>query len=325
MYVMPGMSVIDVRAINLNLLPALEALLAEGSVSAAARRVHVSQSAMSHSLARLRELFGDPLLAPLGRGLTPTPRAVQLRAALPAALEQLRLALALPEPFDPRTSTRAFRVATVDYFELTTLPDVLDYLRKHAPAVRLEIERFTPASLPSLVLGDVDLALIGGSQALPPAGLRRAEVYLDPFAVIARKGHPAIKRRLDLATYVALGHVLVSVEGRRDGAVDRALAKVGEARRVALRVPHFMSAPLAVRSSDLICTIASSVAQRAHELFGVRVFEPPIELPPARIVALWSQRHDEDPAQRWFRDLFLSGRALSPRIRALLRQSRASA
>lgn len=322
---MPGMSVIDVRAINLNLLPALEALLVEGSVSAAARRVHVSQSAMSHSLSRLRELFGDPLLAPVGRGLAPTPRAIQIRAALPAAFEALCRALALPEAFDPRTSTRAFRVATVDYFELTTLPDVLAYLGKHAPLVRLEIERFSPATVPELVLGDVDLALIGASQSIAPSGLRRADVYRDPFAVIARKGHPAIKRRLDLATYTALGHVLVSVEGRRDGAVDRALAKVGATRRVALRVPHFMSAPLAVRTSDLICTIASSVAQRAHELFGLRVLAPPIELPAAQVVALWSQRHDEDPAQRWFRDLFLSGRALSPQIRALLRESRAAA
>lgn len=321
---MPGMSVIDVRAINLNLLPALEALLVEGSVSAAARRVHVSQSAMSHSLARLRELLGDPLLAPLGRGLAPTPRAIQLRAALPAAFEALRRALEPPEPFDPRTSTRAFRVATVDYFELTTLPDVLAYLGKHAPLVRLEIERFSPATVPELVLGDVDLALIGASQAVAPSGLRRAEVYQDPFAVIARKGHPAIERRLDLATYTALGHVLVSVEGRRDGAVDRALGKLGATRRVALRVPHFMSAPLAVQRSDLICTIASSVAQRAHELFGLRVLAPPIELPPAKVVALWSQRHDEDPAQRWFRDLFLSGRAVSPQIRALVRSSRAA-
>jgi DNA-binding transcriptional LysR family regulator len=319
------MSVIDVRAINLNLLPALEALLVEGSVSAAARRVHVSQSAMSHSLARLRELFGDPLLAPVGRGLAPTPRAIQLRAALPAAFETLHRALALPEPFDPRTSTRAFRVATVDYFELTTLPDVLAYLGKHAPLVRLEIERFSPATVPELVLGDVDLALIGASQSIAPSGLRRENVYRDPFAVIARKGHPAIKRRLDLETYTALGHVLVSVEGRRDGAVDRALAKVGATRRVALRVPHFMSAPLAVRTSDLICTIAGSVAERARELFGLRVLAPPIELPAAQVVALWSQRHDEDPAQRWFRDLFLSGRALSPQIRALLRGSRAAA
>jgi DNA-binding transcriptional LysR family regulator len=328
MYLMPGMSAIDVRAINLNLLPALEALLVEGSVSAAARRVHVSQSAMSHSLARLRELFGDPLLAPLGRGLTPTPRAIQLRAALPAAFEQLRRALELPERFDPRTSTRAFRVATVDYFELTTLPDVLAYLGVHAPHVRLEIERFSPACVPSLVVGDLDLALIGSTQAAAPSGLRRAEVYEDPFAVIARKGHPAIKPRagLDLATYVALGHVLVSVEGRRDGAVDRALAKHGMTRRVALRVPHFMSAPLAVQRSDLICTIASSVAARAHELFGLRVLAPPSELalPAAKVVALWSQRHDEDPAQRWFRDLFLSGRAVSPQIRALLRAGRAA-
>lgn len=320
MYLIPDMSDIDIRSINLNLLPALEALLIEGSVSAAARRAHVSQSAMSHSLARLRELFGDPLLTPLGRGLAPTPRALQLRAALPAAFEHLRRALASPEPFDPRTSTRAFRIATVDHFELTTLPDVLEHLGRHAPSVRLEIERFSPDVVPALVVGDIDLALIGASQPVPAAGLRRAPLHEEPFAVVVRKGHPAIKRRLDLETYVSVGHVLVSVEGRREGAVDRALARLGKSRRVALRVPHFMAAPLAVRSSDLICTIAGSVAQRARELFGLRVFTPPFELPAAQVVALWSQRHDDDPAQRWFRDLFFSGRALSPHLRALVRR-----
>ncbi len=305
------MSTIDVRALNLNLLPALEALLVEGSVGGAARRMRVSQSAMSHSLAKLRELLGDPLLVPLGRRLTPSPRAAQLLATLPAALEQLRAALEPPAPFDPRRSRRAFRLTTLDYFELTALPSLLDYLGRHAPSVDVEIERFTPASLPALVAGDLDLALLGGAAA-PPPGLRQAALYHDPFAVIARPGHPAIGRRLDLETYLSLGHVLVSVEGRRDGVVERALAKLGRARRVALRVPHFVAAPLAVLGSDHVATVARSVALRARQLFGLRVFEPPLELPALPVVALWSKRLDGDEGARWFRELFLSGRVLAP-------------
>jgi DNA-binding transcriptional LysR family regulator len=314
------MSKVDVRAINLNLLPALEALLVEGSVGGAARRMHVSQSAMSHSLARLRELFGDPILAPAGRGLAPTPRAVRLLAALPSALEQLGDALAPPEPFDPAESRRVFRLATLDYFELAALPDLVDYLGRHAPSVGLEIERFGPQALAALAAGDVDLALVGGATPVPLAGLRRALLYREPFAVIARAGHPAIGRRLDLETYLSLGHVLVSVEGRREGVVERELAKIGRSRRVALRVPHFVSAPLAVKSSDHVSTIALGVARRARELFGLRVFEPPLELPPAPVAALWSKRADADPGARWLRELVFSGRAAPPLIRELMRR-----
>ncbi|NUP12239.1 MAG: LysR family transcriptional regulator [Polyangiaceae bacterium] len=316
------MSDFDVRAMNLNLLPALEALLVEGSVGGAARKLHVSQSAMSHSLAKLRAVFDDPLLVADGRGLAPTPRATQLLAALPGALDVLARAIAVPEPFDPKTATRTFRLATVDYFELTMLPHVLSYLAAHAPNVTLEIERFTPATVAALVAGDVDLALIGASFPRSPAGLRKATLYRDPFAVIARADHPAIGRRLDLDTYLALSHVLVSIEGRREGAVDRALAKLGKARRVALRVPHFVSAPLAVLASDTICTIASSVAHRARELFGLRVMDPPIDLEPASVVSLWPRRHDGDPARGWFRRLFIAGHAAPPAIRSLIRRER---
>lgn len=312
---------LDLGAINLNLLPALEALLTERGVGAAARRMHVTQSAMSHSLAKLRELFGDPILVPSGRRMALTPRAERLAATLPHALEQLHVAIATPEPFDARTSQRTFRIATVDYFELTMLPDLLRFLGKHAPGIGLEIERYSDATPAALLDGEVDLALIGDSARSAAPGLRRAPLFRDPFAVIARPDHPAIGRTLTLETYLSLGHVLVSIEGRRDGVVDRALTKLGTSRRVALRVPHFVSAPLAVMESDHVCTIASTVARRARELFRLRVLEPPIELPSAGVVASWSRRHDEDPAHAWLRELFLSGRAASPRIRELMRSA----
>ena len=167
------------------------------------------------------------------------------------------------------------------------------------------------------------LALVSAAVA-PPPGIRRAALYDDPFAVIVRPGHPLVRRTLDLEIYLSVGHVLVSVEGRGEGVVDRALAKLGKARLVTLRVPHFISAPLAVVESDLICTIPSSVAQRAKDLFGLRVLPPPLELPPASAVALWSRRHDEDPAARWFRELFIAGEGTSPSLRALARRSRAA-
>lgn len=302
----PRMSDIDIRAINLNLLPALEALLEERNVSAAARRAHVSQSAMSHSLSKLRELFGDPLLAPSGRALVLTPQATRIARSLSTALDRLGASIAPSPPFDPRTTRRTFRVATLDYFELTVLGDLLAHLEAHAPGARLEIDRFSASSLPALAAGEIDLALVGDVPATRTAGLCRRELHSDPFSVMLRPGHPALaKKKLSLEAYLELKHVLVSVEGRGAGVVDRALERRGARRQVVLRVPHFMSAPLAVLQSDCICTIARSVAERARELFGIELRAPPIELPDTAIVALWSKRVDEDDGGRWFRNLFV--------------------
>jgi DNA-binding transcriptional LysR family regulator len=260
---------------------------------------------MSHSLARLREALGDPLFVQVGRRLVPTARAQELALALPRALDQLGVAVSGAPPFDPAVSRRSFRLATLDYFELTTLTRLLHYLERHAPGVRLEVERFAPAHLQALDSGEVDLALVGTTVKAPP-GVRRATLYEDAFAVILRKNHPlGARRKLDLETFIAQKHVLVNVEGRGEGAVDRALARLGRTREVELRVPHFSSALLAVAESNCICTIAASVAARGRELFGLRVVPPPLELPAAGIAALWSRRHEDDPASVWFRNLFL--------------------
>ena len=312
---------LDARAINLNLLPALEALLATRNVSAAARRAHVSQSAMSHTLARLRAVIGDPLLVPDGRGLALTPRAARLAATLPSALDRLTLALGPSEPFDPMTTTRTFRVATLDYFELVALEALMAYLGAHAPRASVWIERVSPATLPALLAGEVDVALVGETSLPRLSGITRRPLFRDPFAVMLRPGHPAAKGRgLSLAQYLAYPHVVVTVEGRADGAVDRALEARGVARDVRLRVPHFATAPLAVRDSDAICTIASSVAERARTLHGIVVKKPPVTLPAPTIIAMWAKRTDEDEGARWFRSLFLEQKAMPPHLRALARR-----
>lgn len=304
----------ELRGANLNLLPALEALLETRSVTVAARRLHVTQSAMSHSLAKLRELLGDPLLVPAGRALVLSPRAAQLAEALPAALNQLERTLAPSQPFDPATSRRCFRVATLDYFEFVLIGDLLAHAREHAPGVEIWIERFTPTSLAALLAGELDLALVGEGSAARHPGITRRELFRDPFAVMLRDGHPALRKKtLTLESYLAHPHVVVTVEGRPDGAVDRALERLGARRTIALRVPHFATAPLAVLSSDAICTIASSVADRARALHPITLRRPPLELPAAGIVALWPKRAEADPGGRWFRELFLPGGALASR------------
>jgi DNA-binding transcriptional LysR family regulator len=310
------MSIFELRNANLNLLPALEALLEAKNVSVAARRVHVSQSAMSHSLAKLRELLGDPLLVPSGRSLVLTPRAARIAERLPAAIDELERAVEPPRPFLPAESKRTFRVATLDYFEFVMLGDLLAYFGTHAPHAQIWIERFSPASVPALLAGEIDLALVGETSIARTHGLARAELYRDPFSVMLRKGHPAARRkRLSLETYLEYPHVVVTIEGRHDGAVDRALERQGAHRNVALRVPHFATAPLAVIQSDALCTIASSVALRARALHAVELRAPPIELPAAGIFAVWSKRVEADDGGRWFRELFTSGQLAPARLK----------
>lgn len=316
---MSGMSDFDFRAFNLNLLPALQALLVERNVSRAAARSGVSQSAMSHSLAKLRQLFADPLLVASGGGLTITPRAEALLASLPTALDDLRRALAPPEDFDPSTSTRTFSLATHDCFEFTALADVLSYLRDHAPKVRLDVQRFSTATVPRLRTGDIDLLVTGVSAKVPITGLRRRLIHEEPFAVIARPGHPVFAKRLTLKNYLSADHVLICVDGQHEGIVDRVLRSQGLHRNVTLRVPHFASAPVAVLGSDLICTLARSVAVQGRKLFGVKVFEPPLEIPKAGVAAYWPRQHDGDVARTWFRELLIGGRVLPGQTRKPVR------
>ncbi len=291
----------SVDAINLNLLPALVLLLDEKSVTGAARRAGVTQSAMSHSLARLREALGDRLLVNAGRAWVLTPRAKLLAERVPSLLGQLTNSLRPRAPFDPTTAERTFRIATFDFFEFTALPDLLAVLSAGAPNVRLEVLRFGPRSLAEVTAGDVDLALVAANMAAPMAGLCQRSLGSDPFCVIAREGHPALRKKLSLDAYLSLGHVLVSLESKRDGVVDRALAARDLARTVALRVQHFSSAALAVAHSDLVCTLTRSVAERARAMLDLQVFEPPIALPDAKVVALWSKSLDADPAHQWLR------------------------
>jgi len=313
---MPGMNALDVRRINLNLLPALEALLDTRNVSEAARHAHVSQSAMSHSLAKLRGLLGDPLLVPQGRSLVLTPRAAELARALPAALDQLTRTLEPSRPFVPAETKRTFRIATLDYFELAVLGDLLAHLRAHAPHAQIWIERISERSLEPLTRGEIDIALVGEATLARSPALVRRELHRDPFTVMLRRGHPALKaRRLSLESYLAHPHVVVTVEGRVDGAVDRALEAHGRTRNVVLRVPHFSTAPLALLGSDAICTIASSVAERARQLYPIELRSPPIALPSAAIVAVWSKRVEHDEGGRWFRELFVRGTVLPRRTR----------
>jgi DNA-binding transcriptional LysR family regulator len=291
----------DLAGINLNLLVTLDALLTEGGVTKAATRLGVTQSAVSHSLRQLRELLGDPLFVRGRGGLVPTPYAERLALPLRRGLTELRRALTDDGGFDPATSRRRFTLASGDAFAVMLLPGLLAGLRAGSPGIDLDVvptDRTTAALLEN---GLVDAA-VGVSFADAP-GLRQRKLFEEGFACLARAGHPDIPPAgLDLDTWCALPHALISPSGEGQGVVDAALARLGRQRRVALRVRYFLAAPLLIAESDLVLTLPRRVAASFAGAFGLRVYAPPVALPSFTVHLAWHERYDADPGLRWFRE-----------------------
>jgi DNA-binding transcriptional LysR family regulator len=307
----------QLAAVDLNLLVVFDALAREESVTRAAQRLGVTQSAVSHALRRLRALLDDPLLVGGRAGMALTPRAAQLVLPVRGALLALGRALATPAAFEPRTTTRAFTLSCPDLFDLLTVPALMAGLQAEAPGVDLVIVPPDVRRLSErLSAGEVDVAVrprVAGLPDLEPAvaeaGLVRKTLFEDRYVCLLRRGHPALApssrsgrpRRLTLATYVALGHVLVSPSGEGPGPVDALLAQQGLRRRVALRVHHFASALAAVAASDLVLTGPTALTRL--EAPGLTPTPVPLAMPPHSIDLVWHERYTQDPGHAWLRGL----------------------
>ncbi len=287
------------RDLDLNLLVALRALLAERHVTRAAARVGISQPAMSHALGRLRELLGDPVLVRTPRGMMPTARAEAMREPLERALDALSNVVDRSREFVPATAKRKFRIATDDYVGVVLVPKLLARLREEAPRASLELTPTQYTAGEDLANGRVD-AVLGISAVLGAlSGVLAQKLFSERFVCCVREDHPSVGKRMSLETFVALPHALVSPAGRRGSVVDTALAKQGLSRHVAVVVPHFLLAPVLVRESDLVLTIGERVARAAGP--GLRVLKHPLELPGYTVSLLWHERSHGDPGHAWFR------------------------
>ena len=286
--------------VDLNLLVALDALLQEGSVTKAARRVGISQPAMSNALKRLRKMLDDEILVRSGSTMVPTPRAMELAGPVHDALTTIQQALESRSSFDPGQAKGRFALAGSDYTSLVLLPDLVETLREKAPGMELAVLNL-PTELPARALesGEVHLA-VGVFREVPGNHVQRA-LFRDRFVCVTRKGHPRIQGPLDLDTYCDMDHVLISPRGRGPGVVDHFLEREGRRRRVALRVPHFLVAPLVVSRSDMVLTLASRVACRLAEHLELDVHSPPLELPTFTVRMVWHARFQHDPAHRFLR------------------------
>lgn len=289
----------NLRRLDLNLLVTLDALLAEHNVTRAAQRLNFSQPSISVHLAKLREIFDDPLLLPGPRGMRPTARADALREPLRDALEALERAVAPSGPFDPSGSDRIWRIAASDYSEATIVLPVLADLRVVAPGTRLAVLALTPSRiLQQAEQGDIDLAF--HTRADAPPNLRQRVLFAERYVLVGRAGHPRLKRRPTLRQFCELEHVIVSPDGGGfHGGTDDALDKAGMTRRVVLSVPHFMFVRSVVESTDLVAMLPERLVRDST---GLRVVEAPIEVAGYEMTMLWHERSHRDPAHRWLRD-----------------------
>lgn len=291
----------NITAANLNLFVAFAALASERSVTRAAKRVGITQSAMSSALQKLRALFDDPLFVRTSHGIVPTARTRELEGTVREALRLLEQTLG-PRTFEPKTSTRTFVLATSDYVEFVLLPRLVHRLGQLAPGVRLEVRPWGLQEVPTtLATGEVDVML--GYYDTVPAQHREAILFEERYACIVRRGHPKVGAKLTLATYTALRHIMVTQRPGATSGIDRALAAKGRTRDVALRVSHFLNVPGLVAQTDAIATLSRRVAQPFAKTLGLRLFEPPLPLRTSRVGMVWHETLDADPAQRWLRDV----------------------
>lgn len=289
----------NLRRIDLNLLVTLDVLLSEHNVTRAAERLNLSQPSVSVQLAKLREIFGDPLLLPGPRGMRPTARGNDLREPLRRALESLEQAVAPATPFDPAGADHTWRIAATDYTESTIVRPTLHALRSSAPRTRLAVLEMVPSRIAKQAeQGEIDLAFhtTDGS----PSALRRRALFTERYVLVGRAGHPRLKRRPTLAQFCALEHVVVSPDGGGFyGVTDEALAEVGFSRRVVLSVPHFLFVMSVLANTDLVAMLPERLVRNVDAL---QVVESPVEVPGFEISMLWHERSHREPAHQWLRE-----------------------
>lgn len=295
---------IDIRALDLNLLKALDALLDERSVTRAARRLSLTQPAVSGMLTRLRESFDDPLFVRTQRGIAPTLRAQELAGPLKELLAGIETML-LPRAFDPATARMTLNIASTDYALQAVVLPLLAQLRRIAPGVRVAV---VPAQhlpvLERLERGDIDLALI--TPEYTPPELYARHLFDERYVCLLREGHPdaqgAQGKQLPLDRFCALDHALVSYDGGSfSGVTDEALARIGRTRQVVLSVTSFLVLPEILRTSDLIAVVPERVARAAPP--GLVIMEPPLPIPGFVKTVAWHERTHRSPGHRWARSL----------------------
>ena len=289
----------DIRAIDLNLLKAFDALTNERAVTRAAGRIGLSQPAMSHALSRLRSLFADDLFVRTPTGMEPTARAREIAPLVAAAIEHIEAALNLGIGFDPAKSAGIFTAGMAEYAEVALVGRLAEAFAQQAARATLRLTPLTGAdAAEQLDRGAIDVAV--AHLGTLPTHVDRMVLLRDPFVVIARRGHPIAGQNLSIETYAALNHILVSPRGDTSGALDRILVDFGLRRRIALLVATYLALPVALAASDLVATVPRRTARQIGASADIEIMPLPIDFSMTVSMA-WHRRAASEPAQAWFR------------------------
>jgi DNA-binding transcriptional LysR family regulator len=284
---------------DFNLLVTLDVLLAEGSVAAAARRLRLSPSAMSRALARLREVTGDPLLVRAGRGLVPTPRAVELRTRVGALVEGASAVLRPAEKLDLTTLTRRFALRTSEGFVETFGPKLLARVRDEAPGVTLQFIGKADKESAPLREGEVDIET-GVVDLTTAPEVRALPLFDDRWIGVVRPRHPLLEAKMTARRYAGANHAQVIRRGLHSSEIDDAMRAAGLERRIAVIVNGFSTAIALARETDLVATVPDRHTAGLRQ--GVESFSLPLELASFTVSMLWHPRMDGDLAHRWLRN-----------------------
>lgn len=292
----------NIRDIDLNLLIAFDAVMRERNITLAARRLGLSQPALSHALSRLRRSLGDPLFVRIGHGMEPTPYAERLAEPIRHACNLIGDALCVGTAFEPATSNRIFTLYMTDIGEIVMLPSILRYLQKEAPQIGIKVVRIPQFGVQeAMATGEVDLAV--GLFPNLQTGFFEQQLYRDNFVCIARNDHPEIGASLTAKQFREASHILVSSTGTgHDAAIESVMVAQRVKRSIALTVPDFVILPTIVAQTDLIVTIPARAA-RSFPSSNIKSLKPPIQFPDIEIKQHWHERFHRDPANKWLRSV----------------------
>jgi DNA-binding transcriptional LysR family regulator len=292
----------NVTDLDLNLLRAFDAIATEGSVTVAGERIGLSQPAMSNALARLRQLFDDPLFVRTPRGMRPTPFAQQLAQPVREALRLIQGALQQHAGFDPRSSGNTFSLFMSDIGEMVFLPGLLERIKRDAPGVKIEVVRIPIKDVhTALEAGTLDLA-VGFLPGLT-TGMRQQPLFREHYVCMLRADHPVIGATISAKQFRVAAHVLVSYAGTGHQVIAETFLAAGLSARIAVRVPHFLVVPMILARTDLIVTVPSRVAAIFARLGNFKVLPLPLRMPSFEVRLHWHERFHQDPANRWLREV----------------------
>ena len=293
------------QKLDLNLLVALDALMEDRSVSRAADRLNLSQSAMSSALSRLREYFNDELLVQVGRRMEPTALALSLAPSIREILQQVRVTIQARPNFDPATAERKFRVMTSDFLIEVLLADVLRELAQTAPGIQMQILPSHAASFALFLSGNIDLIIAPEDHTLPEHP--RAALFEDTYSCVVWSGNTSVREPLTLDQYMAMNHVVVHVGYDQPSILERWFS--GQTadfdpsrRRIDVIAPSFGVVPHLIVGTQRIATMHTRHAHVHAKLLPLRVLAPPPGFPILREMMQWHRHLDTDPALRWLTD-----------------------